>query len=109
MLRTRSAAVSADNLSSRARNALKELASKEIGVVLFRFQAHDLGRDVFQCPQQLAAALGQKHRVGPRHLHINLARFESVRMRGLQPSAVIRYFNRRPPVVVRVLRNAAIF
>ena len=63
--------------------------------MLFRFQAHDLGRDVFQCPQQLAAALGQKHCVGPGHLHVNLARFEPVRITGsssrgdpvLQPQA----------------------
>ena len=50
--------------------------------MLFRFQAHDLGCDVFQRPQQLASALGQKHCIRPRHLHVNLAGFEAVGITG---------------------------
>jgi hypothetical protein len=51
-------------------------------VVLFRFQAHDLGRDVFQRPQQFASALGQKHCVRSGHLHVNLPCLEAVRITG---------------------------
>ena len=50
--------------------------------MLFRFQAHDLGGDVFQRAQQLASALGQEHRVRAGHLHVNLASLKAVGITG---------------------------
>ena len=50
--------------------------------MLFGFEAHDLGRDVFQRPQQFASALGQEHRIRPGHLHVNLAGFKAIGITG---------------------------
>ena len=76
--------------------------------MLLCFEAHDLGSDVLQRAQQFASALGQKNCIRTRHLDINLAGLKAVGIRAPAP-AMIRYFNRKPPVVVRVFRSAAIF